>query len=275
MRTERTRTASVIIGLTRAAWRYRFYILSTIATEFRARVARSRLGMLWVIIAPLAQIATYALVLSAVMSQRLPGIDNRFSYAIYLIAGFAAWFLFAEIVNRAVTVFIDNGNALKKIAFPRIVLPVTVVGSAVISNLVFSVIALAAFLALGHNPGWALLYYPLLLVITAALGIGLGLVLGVLNVFIRDVGQIVAILLQFGFWLTPIVYMAEIIPEAYRGILLVNPMYWVVDSYHRVLVYGLAPDPLVLAGLAVLALALCALALVLFRRANGEMVDML
>lgn len=265
----------MIAGLSNAAWRYRFYIASSIRNDFRTRVARSRLGLLWIVISPLAQVATYAFVLSAIMSSRLPGIDNRFAYSIYLIAGFAAWFLFVEIVNRSVTMFIDNANALKKIAFPRIVLPLIVLGSALVNNVIFLLLALAAYILLGHNPGWALLWYPLLLVVTAALAIGLGLSLGVLNVFIRDVGQMVAILLQFGFWLTPIVYMKDIIPEPYRGILLLNPMYWVVECYHAVLVYGRAPDPLIVLGLIVLATALIAFALTLFRRASGEMVDAL
>lgn len=262
-------------GLLSGAWRYRHFIRSSIATEFRLRVARSRLGILWVVIAPLMQVAIFSLILSAIMTHRLPGIDNRFAYSIYLMAGFLAWFPFVEIINRSVMVFIENANAMKKIAFPRIVLPLICLGTASINNLVFFFLVMTAYALMGHNPGAALLWYPLLFLVTAALAIGLGLVLGVLNVFMRDVQQMVAILLQFGFWMTPIVYMIDIIPESYRDWLKLNPMFWVVDNHHRIFAYGLPPDWTSLAAIALLAAALLGLALFLFRKASGEMVDAL
>jgi lipopolysaccharide transport system permease protein len=262
-------------GLLSGAWRYRHFILSSIRTDFRLRVARSRLGILWVVIAPLMQVAIFSLILSAIMSHRLPGIDNRFAYSIYLMAGFLAWFPFVEIVNRSVMVFIDNANAMKKIAFPRIVLPLICLGTAATNHLVFFVLVMIAYLLMGHSPGVGLLWYPLVFIVTASLAAGLGLVLGVLNVFMRDVQQLVAILLQFGFWMTPIVYMITIIPEAYRDWLKLNPMFWVVDNHHRIFAYGLPPDWMSLGGLALMAAGLLGLALFLFRRASGEMVDAL
>ncbi|GHA32594.1 transport permease protein [Devosia pacifica] len=262
-------------SLASAAWRYRYFILASIQGDFRSRVARSRLGFLWIILVPLAQVAIYAFILSALMTQRLPGIDNRFAYSLYLLAGFSGWFLFLEVINRCVTIFLDNAEALKKIAFPRIVLPIIVVGSSVINNLVFFGLVVLAYVLLGHDPLPAIAWYPLLTLITAAGAAGLGLSLGVLNVFMRDVGQIVGIALQFGFWMTPIVYMVDILPESVRPILMLNPMYWVLDSYHRTFLYGLPPQPLALLGLSVLAVGLLALALMLFRRASAEMVDVL
>jgi lipopolysaccharide transport system permease protein len=258
-----------------AAIRYRFFILTAVQQEFRSRVARSGLGFLWIIISPLSQVAIYALVLSALMSSRLPGLDTRFGYSIYLMAGFCCWFTFTEIINRCLTVFIDNGNALKKIAFPRIVLPLIVLGSALVNNLIFFVLVLAAYFLLGHNPGWSLLWYPVLLLVTLGFATGLGLALGVLNVFIRDVAQAVAILLQFGFWFTPIVYIIDIIPQSYRPVLYLNPMFWVVDSFHRVLAFGEAPNLAALSAVAALTLMLLWLSLSLFRRSSHEMVDVL
>lgn len=261
--------------LIKGAWRYRHFIVAAIGMDFRARVARSRLGFFWILISPLIQVAIFSLVLSSIMSQRLPGIDNRFSYSIYLMAGFLAWFPFVEIVTRCVTIFIDNANPMKKIAFPRIVLPIVCFGTAAINNVVFAAVVIVAYLLMGHNPGFTLLWYPVLFALVSLLALSLGLILGVLNVFIRDVQQVVGLLLQLGFWLVPIVYMIDIIPESYRGLLQLNPMVWAVDSYHRVFAYGLSPEPRALIGLAVLVAALSALALFLFRKASAEMVDAL
>jgi lipopolysaccharide transport system permease protein len=265
----------MIAGLLKAAWTYRFYIGSSIRTDFLARVARSRLGLFWIILSPLAQVAIYALVLSSLMTARLPGLDTPFAYSIYLLAGFAVWFLFIEIVMRSTTVFIDHANALKKIAFPRVVLPVVVAGSAMISNLIYLAIMLVAFALLGHWPGWSIAWLIVLVPLSAALSIGLGLILGVLNTFMRDIGHAVAILIQFGFWLTPILYTPDILPEPIRPLLMLNPLYWLLGAYRDVLVFDRTPDLLALAGLAVLAVALLALALTLFRRSSGEMVDVL
>ncbi len=136
-----------------AIWNYRYFIVTSVQADFRNRVARSRLGLLWLVIAPLAQIVTYAFVLSSVMSQRLPGIDNTFAYAIYLMAGFQGWLLFVEIISRSMNVFIESGNVLKKIAFPRIALPLVVVITSVINNLIFFVVLLAVFTLAGFQMG--------------------------------------------------------------------------------------------------------------------------
>jgi lipopolysaccharide transport system permease protein len=110
---------------------------------------------------------------------------------------------------------------------------------------------------------------------TIMLSLGIGLILGVLNAFMRDIGQVVPVLLQFGFWLTPIVYMPAILPEAYRGWLAFNPMYHVVSAYQSVLLYGQPPLWAGIAIIAVVSVGLLGLALLLFRKAAPEMVDAL
>jgi lipopolysaccharide transport system permease protein len=258
-----------------AAWRYRFFIFSSIKTELRTKFIRSRLGGLWMILNPLAQVLIYAFVLSAVLSAKLPGIDNQYAYAIYLMAGILGWSLFVEIVNRCLTLFIDNGNILKKLVFPKIALPLIVTGSALVNNALLFAAILVIFGALGHWPGIALVWLPALMVVTIALALGLGLALGVLNVFVRDIGQVVPVVLQFLFWFTPIVYMVNIIPEQYRGWLVLNPLIPIVTGYQDVLLYNRAPSWAGLGEVAILAAILLAFSLLLFRKASPELVDQL
>ena len=99
-----------MFALLNSLWLYRRFVLSSIRTEFVARFARSRLGGIWMIIHPLAQVAIYALILSEVLAAKLPGIENKYSYAIYLVAGTLAWTLFAEIISRCLVLFIEQGN---------------------------------------------------------------------------------------------------------------------------------------------------------------------
>ena len=258
-----------------AIWRYRFFVLSSIKTEFRIKFVRSSLGGLWMILHPLSQVLIFAFVLSAVMSAKLPGIDNRYAYAIYLMAGTLGWSLFAEIVNRCLTLFIENANILKKLVFPKIALPLIVTGSALINNTLLFVAILLIFGVLGHLPGMALLWLPVLMLITIALALGLGLTLGVLNVFMRDIGQLVPVCMQFLFWFTPIVYTVNIIPEQYRKWLAINPLFPVITGYQNVLLYNKVPDLAGLGVIVLIALVLLAFALLLFRKASPEMVDQL
>ncbi len=264
-----------MLDLFTSLWHYRGFVFSSIRNEFVARFVRSRLGAIWMILNPLAQVTIYALILSAVLAAKLPGIDNRYAYAIYLTAGILAWTLFSEIVLRSVTLFIENGNLMKKIMFPRIALPTITVGSCLLNNVMLLLAILIIFTLLGHPPAAALLWLPFLTLITVALAVGFGMILGVLNVFIRDIGQVVPIGLQFLFWFTPIVYPVSIIPERLQHWLLLNPVYPVVHAYQNVLVYHAPPDFKKLALVALVSLGLMTLGLFMFRKAGPEMVDAL
>lgn len=259
----------------KALWRYRHFVLGSIRNELVSRFARSKLGGLWMLINPLAQVAIYALILSNVLAAKLPGIDSQYAYAIYLMAGLLAWTLFSEIITRCLTLFIEQGNLMKKMSFPRVTLPAIVVGSSLLNNLLLLLAMLGIFLLLGHYFSPAMLWLLPLTLIVMAFAAGVGLTLGVMNVFLRDIGQAVPIVLQVWFWFTPIVYPVTIIPEEYRHWLELNPAYPLVEAYHRVLVYGATPELQALLPIAGVALALLLMAVFLFRRAAEEMVDAL
>jgi lipopolysaccharide transport system permease protein len=264
-----------MFGMLLRAWHYRHFIFSSIKNDFLSRFVRSRLGGLWMVIHPLAQVAIFAFILSAVLSAKLPGIDNRYAYALYLTAGMMAWSLFSELVSRSLTVFVDNGNLLKKMMFPRICLPLIVSGSALVNSLLLFVAILAIFALLGHYPGWQILWLPVLIVLNIMLGVGLGLLLGVFNVFIRDVGQVVPIVLQFWFWFTPIVYLPTTISGRFKGWISLNPMTPLVSANQNILVLGVQPNWLPLTGTTIFAIVSLIFALFFFRKAAPEMADTL
>lgn len=262
-------------ALLRGLWNYRSFVLSSIRNEFISRFARSRMGGLWMIVHPMAQVAIFALILSNVLAAKLPGIEDKYAYAVYLMAGILGWSLFAEIVNRCLTLFIEHGNLMKKMRFPRITLPAIVVGSCVLNNVLLFAAMLIVFALLGRMPSLAMLWLVVLTATIVALAIGAGLVLGVLNVFVRDVGQVVPIVLQVLFWFTPIVYPLTIVPEELRALLAWNPLYPVIGAYQEVLVYGGSPQLAQLVPVVLVAAALMLFGLVTFRRAVPEMVDAL
>jgi len=256
-------------------WHYRYFILSSVKTEFRSRFARSKLGGFWMVLHPLAQVAIYALVLSAVLSAKLPGIDNRFAYALYLMSGILGWNLFSEVLGRSVNIFVENGNLIKKLSFPKITLPIVVVGTALVNNILLFAAILLVFGLLGHTPGLTILWLPMMVAITLGLAAGLGIFLAILNVFIRDISEIMGIVLQFWFWLTPIVYMHNIIPEQHRKLLFLNPLTSVIVGFQDILLYKKSPDFYSLIYPFVLAIVLLAAAFVMYKRGSEDMADAL
>jgi lipopolysaccharide transport system permease protein len=257
----------------RALWAYRGFISGSVRREFQSRYRNSLLGGAWTVLNPLAMIFVYTVIFAQVMRAKLPGLDSSFAYSIYLCAGVLTWGLFSEITTKAQNMFLEHANLIKKLNFPRLCLPVTVLATALLNfSIVFGLFS--AFLVLTNNfPGRAYLALVPLLAIHVAFAMGLGISLGVLNVFFRDVGQFFGIFIQFWFWLTPIVYPISALPEVVRPWLALNPLTSLTRGYQTILVLGQWPDWRTLWPTALLALFLCALGLRLFRKRSGEMVD--
>src|SRR4029453_13980196 len=135
-----------------------------------------------------------------------PNAKDPLSYSLYLCAGLLTWGYFVEVLLRSQTVFLEQANMLKKVSFPRITLPSYVFLSASVNFAIVWGLFLGFLLVSGRWPGWVLVALAPALSLQQNLAVGLGLALGVTNVFFRDVGQAVGVALQFWFWLTPIVY---------------------------------------------------------------------
>lgn len=256
-----------------ALWHYRRFVLGMARREFQARYLGSALGSAWAVLSPLAMILIYTVVFGQVLGGRLRGAEDGLSYGVFLCAGVLTWNMFAEILQRCVTVFVEQGNLLKKMSFPRVTLPAIVLVSACVNFAIVVGLLLLVLLVTGRFPGWALLAMVPLLLLQQALALGAGVALGVVHVFFRDVSHAVGVALQFWFWLTPIVYPLDLLGGAARTLVAWNPLTAFARGYQSILVYGRAPS---LAGLlphAALALGALWLARVLLRRYGGEMAD--
>jgi lipopolysaccharide transport system permease protein len=173
------------------------------------------------------------------------------------------------------TMFVDNANLLKKIVFPVAVLPLIVMGTAMVNALILLLAILLIFFALGHFPGIMIVWLIPLFGVTLVFALGLGGILGIMNVFVRDISQIVPLFLQALFWFTPIVYMPTIIPEAYRHYFIYNPIVPIVEGFQNVLVFNKSPELLSLMWIALIGAALVLAATALYKKAAPEMVDVL
>lgn len=261
------------MNMFKALWTYRGFVLGSVKREFQSKYRNSMLGVAWVILNPLAMILVYTVVFSQVMRARLPGVDTTFAYSIYLCAGIFSWGFFSEIVNRSQTMFLDNANLLKKLSFPRICLPIIVVINAALNfSIVFGLFTFFLLIT-GNFPGIVYLGIFPLLIILVLFGLALGVTLGVLNVFFRDIGQLFSVFLQFWFWLTPIVYPVSAIPHTFQSIIDWNPMTSIIQGFQVILVKERWPDWGALAITLGVAIFLSLVSISLFRKHSGEMVD--
>jgi len=263
----------IVMGRLRNIASYRGFILGSVQREFQSKYRNSILGAAWTVLNPLAMIVVYTVVFSQVMHNRLAGSSSSFGYSIYLCAGVLTWNLFAEITTKAQNVFIENAGLIKKISFPRLCLPIIVVANALLNFAIIFGLFTGFLIISGNFPGWAFVGLLPLLLLEVLLAIGLGMVLAVLNVFFRDVGQFFTIALQFWFWFTPVVYPATVLPEDVRPLLAWNPMAPVIAGFQDILVRQSAPHWLSLLPALALAIILCLLGMQLFRKRAGEMVD--
>lgn len=260
-------------NMLKVLWSYRGFIIGSVKREFQTKYRNSLLGIAWMVINPLAMIIVYTVIFSQIMHAKLPGADGAFSYSIYLCAGILTWGLFAEVVNRAQNTFIEHANLLKKLSFPRLCLPIIVVTNALLNFAIVFGLFTAFLLVSGNFPGWTYLALFPVLVIMLAFAIGLGVFLGVLNVFFRDIGQLFGIVLQFWFWATPIIYPVSILPESVRRIMACNPMATLIGAFQDILAAGHWPSWQSLLPVFILAIAMCVFGIRLFRKHVGEMVD--
>jgi lipopolysaccharide transport system permease protein len=239
-----------------AIYGYRGFIWSSIKRDFQSRYQTSMLGALWLVLQPLAMILVYTLVFSEVMKARMPDNSGPFAYSIYLCS-----------------VFITNANLIKKLSFPKICLPVIVTASAILNFAIIFSLFLIFLVFTGNFPG--VLFFSVLpvLALQVLFTVGLGMTLGVMNVFFRDVGQFVGVLLQFWFWFTPIVYVLNSLPEWARTSLMYNPMARVMQAYQSIFAYQQQPNWYSLWPVLVLAIIFCAFGMRLFRKHAADMVD--
>jgi len=262
-----------MIELLRGVWRFRSFIAASVKREFASRYLGTQLGAAWPIIHPLVLIVIYTVVFAQLMRPQLPGHDSRFAYSIYLTAGFVVWSLFGELLNRSIGIFVHNAELLKKANVHKLALPIIASISTFINAGILLACFLAFLLASGNLPGWPLLALPPLLALAAFFAMGLGLFLATINVFYRDVEQSAAVILQFWFWLTPIVYVENALPQFARDTLAWNPLWPIARAAHAVFLENRFPDWMSLAYPLALSIALAVLARFAFERLASELVD--
>ncbi|MFH1155350.1 MAG: ABC transporter permease [Pseudomonadota bacterium] len=248
-------------------------MLSSVKREFQTRWIGTQLGPFWLLAQPLATIFIFTVIFSNIMRPGMPSHTSKFAYSIYLCAGVLTFNLFSEMLGRSTTIFIENANLLKKINFPKLCLPIIVMVSSLLNFSIIIGLYLCFLLLTASFPGYVLLGAIPVLMIQLLFTIGLGMLLATINVFYRDIQQSVQVILQFWFWLTPIVYIAATLPPAVRKILNWNPLWALIQAYQNVFLEHALPDWTSLIYPCLLGLLFTILGVYAFHKLQGEIVD--
>jgi ABC-type polysaccharide/polyol phosphate export permease len=243
--------------------------------DIRARYVTSVMGVWWAVVQPLALLALYTFVFSYVLGLRFGGTASEAGFAVYLFCGMLPWLAFAEGVSRSATVILDQASLIKKVVFPSEILPAYVVTSALVTELVALAVFAAGVSLVDRRLGWPLLLLPLVVALQFIFTMGLAWALSSLNVFLRDVGQVLGLVMTCWMFLTPVFYPAELVPARARWLLELNPMYHVVQAYRDVVLERQPPGWASLAALTAIALGTFVLGHWLFRRSKHAFVDVL
>jgi lipopolysaccharide transport system permease protein len=217
-------------------------IASLIRREVLGRYKGSALGLLWSILNPIVMLGVYTFVFSDVFkSQWIGGRGTRAEFALVLFAGLMVFNAFSECIARAPSLILGNANYVKKVVFPLEVLPVVVLGSAAF-HLLVSFVVWAGFhvLALGM-PAATVALVPIVLAPLVLMILGISWGLAALGVFVRDVAQVVGLLLMMLMFLSPVFYQVDALPEAYRAFLYVSPVTVAIEQVREVMMWGRAP----------------------------------
>ena len=217
-------------------YEYRELLKSSIKKDVGGKYKNSVLGVLWSFLYPLLQIAVYAIVFPLIMR------SNMENYTVFVCCGLIPWNFFSTAISRSSFTMIENGNILKKVYFPREILPISVVTSEAVNFVISTIIILAFVLGTGMGLTWYVIFYPVILLIQYILLIGISLFVSSITVYFRDLQHFIGIALQLLFYATPIVYATNIIPESYQWILRLNPMTFIIDGYRSIFYYQQQPD---------------------------------
>lgn len=221
---------------------HRELVGSLVRRDLSNRYKGSMMGLFWAIVTPVLQITIFTFIFAGIFKSRFGSQRSEYGFAVYLFCGMLPWIAVAEAIQRATTSLTENVNLVKRVVFPIEALPVNLVLSAVVQQLIGTGILLVAALLLERVLHPTALLLPLLLVPQLLLTFGLSWLAASLGAFLRDTPQFTQLLLMVFQYLTPIYYPEEMIPPRFQWINQLNPMAPLIRSYRRILLEGQWPD---------------------------------
>ena len=219
------------MNLFKNLYNYRELLKTSVKKEVRSKYKNSFLGVVWSFLNPLLQIVVYAIIFSLILK------NKQENYAIFLCCGIIPWTFFSSAINKSAFTIIENGNIIKKVYFPREIIPISVVVAEAINFLISTIIILGFVIIGGIGITKYLLLYPIILSAQYLVILSISFVVSSVCVYFRDLQHFIGIILQLLFYATPIIYSQDNIPSEYQWILKINPMTYIINAYRDIFYY--------------------------------------
>ncbi|MBE6853426.1 MAG: ABC transporter permease [Ruminococcus sp.] len=249
-------------------YNYRQMIFSLVKKDLRGRYKGSVLGFLWTFINPLLQLVVYTIVFSVILP------TNIEKYYLHLFVALIPWIFFSSSITVGSSSIIAQKDLVKKIYFPREVIPISYVTSCFVNMLLCFIVifAVVAFSGIGFNPA-ALLCLPLIMIVEYMLALGVTLLTSAITVYFRDLEHILGIVTMAWMYMTPVMYSVDIVPEKYRGLFSLNPMMPVIQAYRDILYYARVPKLFTLTEAFVLGIFFLVLGWIVFSKLKKRFAE--
>lgn len=251
------------MNLIKELYDYRELLKTNIKKEIRGKYKGSLLGVLWSFINPLLQVLVYAIVFPYLMR----GTSDN--YLVYLITGIIPWTYFITVVNQGMTSIRSNAGIIKKVYFPREILPISVVISGLINFFISCVIILVFCIFSGLGVTWYIVFLPLIALIQTLLTLGLVFALSAINIYIKDVEYIFQFILNMLFYGTPIVYELALFNQSSNilvTLIKLNPLTQIIMSYRDIFIYHQVPNMFNLGIVSLVSVITCVIGYFIFKK---------
>ena len=232
------------VGLVCSLLENRGLIVQMVKREVLGRYRGSIMGLGWSFFNPILMLVIYTFVFSVVFKARWGTGDeeSKAGFAVILFAGLIVHALFAEVLNRAPNLILNNVNYVKKVVFPLEILPIVAMGSALFHTIVSIGVLLSALICIEGALHWTTIFIPLIFLPLVLLTLGLAWIVASLGVYLRDVGQTISIITTMMLFLSPVFYPMSALPVKYHPYILFNPLTFIIEQVRQILIDGQIPD---------------------------------
>ena len=246
---------------------YREFLKTSILKEFRGKYKKSFLGILWSFLSPLFQLLIYAIVFPFILK------NNIENYTVFLIVALMPWTFFNITIIQSAACIVNNAGIVKKVYFPREILPISVTTSNLINFLITQFIVFIALIVSGIGFSKAIIVFPIIVIIQYILQLGFAFIFSAITVYIRDVEYIINIFMMLMFYLCPIVYDANMIPAQFLKFFKLNPMFHIISFYRTILYYKEIPNILEVGELFIVCIIILLLGYKIFKKLQKRFAE--
>lgn len=243
--------------------------------DFKERYVGTGLGQLWYILVPIITIFIYTVIFSDFMKMKVDIVDNDYAYSIHLVPALLAWATFSTVITRLSVSFFEKANLIKKINVPMYTFQLSII----LTELFLFVISMTlgmGFLLLVNHPITMMFFWLIpLMILQMIFSLGLGVILALFTPFFKDLKEAIPIVIQLWFWITPIVYMKEMLEGKYPFLLTYNPFFYFSNSYQDIFLYSKAPSWEHLAIIIIMSFTSLFLAAFLYKKMIGTIKDII